>query len=29
MTRPIYCRTTGKRIGACFCLRCTPPRSSH
>ena len=23
--RPIFCRTTGKRIGTCGCLRCTPP----
>lgn len=22
--RPIFCRTTGKRIGTCGCLRCTP-----
>lgn len=29
MTRPTYCRTTGKRIGACLCLRCTPPSSSN
>lgn len=22
---PIYCRTTGQRIGTCRCLRCTTP----
>lgn len=25
MNAPTYCRTTGKRIGTCSCLRCTPP----
>ena len=29
MTRPIYCRTTGKRVGACSCLRCTPLSTSN
>lgn len=24
MNRPTYCRTYGKRIGSCQCLRCKP-----
>lgn len=24
MNAPTYCRTSGKRIGTCGCLRCTP-----
>lgn len=26
--RPIFCRTTGKRIGTCDCLRCKPVKES-
>lgn len=24
MSRPTYCRTSGRRIGDCRCLRCRP-----
>ncbi|MDF2792338.1 MAG: hypothetical protein K0S85_91 [Pseudomonas orientalis] len=24
MKAPIYCRTSGQRIGGCFCYRCRP-----
>lgn len=29
MNTPTYCRTTGKRIGSCKCLRCTPIPASN
>lgn len=29
MNAPTLCRTTGKRIGTCGCLRCTPPSTSN
>lgn len=25
MNTPTFCRSTGKRIGTCDCLRCNPP----
>jgi len=25
MNTPIYCRTSGQRVGTCVCLRCNPP----
>lgn len=28
MNTPTYCRTTGKRIGHCPCMRCNPPKES-
>ncbi len=27
--RPIFCRTTGQRVGTCPCLRCNPPQEHH
>lgn len=26
--RPIFCRTTGQRVGTCGCLRCTPTKEN-
>lgn len=28
MKTPIYCRTSGQRVGACPCLRCHPVPST-
>ena len=28
MNAPTYCRTSGKRIGTCGCLRCTPTKEN-
>ena len=28
MNAPTYCRTTGQRIGLCYCLRCKPVKES-
>lgn len=25
MIRPVYCRTSGRRIGVCTCYRCQHP----
>ncbi len=29
MIRPVYCRTSGKRIGSCKCIRCQLPASKE
>lgn len=29
MIRPVYCRTSGQRIGICTCLRCQQPANKE
>jgi len=29
MSRPTYCRTTGRLVEQCDCMRCEPPRSTN
>lgn len=29
MNAPIYCRTTGLRVGVCTCMRCTPTKQKE